>query len=191
MAPLGPHFLPCSLCLARAPCPLHGRAPGEVGAWDGRGDKECWGLGGSSFREVSRNGHVAFLFTHLWPERHHIWSRGPWDLHFYSSSLMPGEDGGGGGGSRGPESANAQSSAERRPHIQGAKVETPRDSEASRCWPDPLVPSQASQAFPGLSSSGQFVCQAPSGRDSAVLTVGYGVREGKVQKKNETGTLQE
>ena len=140
-----------------------------------------------------------FLEMVMWRFYSHIFgqsvitygARGPWDLHFYSSSLMPGEDGGGGGGSRGPESANAQSSAERRPHIQGAKVETPRDSEASRCWPDPLVPSQASQAFPGLSSSGQFVCQAPSGRDSAVLTVGYGVREGKVQKKNETGTLQE
>ena len=33
--------------------------------------------------------------------------------------------------------------------------------------------------------------QAPPGRDSTALTVGYGVREGKIQKKNETSTVQE
>ena len=39
---------------------------------------------GSSFKEVSGNGHVTFLFTHLWPERHHN-----------SSRHVPSEDGGG------------------------------------------------------------------------------------------------
>lgn len=125
--------------------------------WDGRGDKKVGALG-IFIQEVSGNGHVTFLFTHLWPGVITCEAKGP-GMHFYSSSHVPSEDGRKWG---------------QRPCLPDAQTSTGKGPLLSRGLSEPretaklLDVGQILRCLPGASqssSSGHFVMSGAYWRD--------------------------